>query len=269
MALQPGDSFVLPRTFRQADFDRFAALSGDNNPIHVDPEFSARTKFGATVSHGMLLYTCVCGALETWLAGAVQLEQRLMFPAPTYTGKVFDIVLTCLEVDETAGTALIETVTANMDGTHGLEGQTFVRLPGADPFPVAYEPDSRESEDAALRSMALGQSAMLTRAFSAADLAEYASLAGIETPPGTVPGPLLGGLFSTLLGTTLPGPGSNYLKQSLVFTAEVLLDQMIDAEVRIHRIRATKQIVNLDTTCTVGEKTVCSGDALIMVSDVV
>lgn len=268
MTIQPGDSLVLPRTFQQSDFDRFAALSGDNNPIHVDPAFSARTKFEATVSHGMLLYTCVCGALETWLPGAVQLDQRLIFPAPTYTGKTFDIRLTCLEVDAAAGTALIETVTANMDGTHGLEGQTLARLPGADPFLVAYKPKGEESEDTALRSMALGQSAELTRAFSNADLAEYASLAGIESPPTAIPGPLLGGLFSTLLGTTLPGPGSNYLKQHFVFTHEVLPGEIIEARVRIRRIRAAKQIVNLDTTCSVDGDAVCRGDALIMVSDV-
>ena len=43
----------------QDAFDRFAALSGDDNPIHVDPDFSARTRFGRTVSHGMLIYSRV------------------------------------------------------------------------------------------------------------------------------------------------------------------------------------------------------------------
>ena len=39
----------------QEEFDLFARISGDDNPIHVDPEFSARTRFGRTVSHGMLI----------------------------------------------------------------------------------------------------------------------------------------------------------------------------------------------------------------------
>jgi acyl dehydratase len=50
------------KTFTQAEFDAFARLSGDDNPIHVDPEFSARTRFGRTVAHGMLLYGVNCGA---------------------------------------------------------------------------------------------------------------------------------------------------------------------------------------------------------------
>ena len=51
------NSMVLERTLTQQDFDLFAKLSGDSNPIHVDPEFSARTRFGKTVSHGMLLFS--------------------------------------------------------------------------------------------------------------------------------------------------------------------------------------------------------------------
>ena len=41
----------IERIFSQVDFDRFARLSGDNNPIHIDPAFSARTPFGQTVAH--------------------------------------------------------------------------------------------------------------------------------------------------------------------------------------------------------------------------
>ena len=59
----------IRRTFSQSDFDRFAALSGDDNPIHVDPEFAARSKFGRTVAHGMFLYGNVCRLLGTPLPG--------------------------------------------------------------------------------------------------------------------------------------------------------------------------------------------------------
>jgi acyl dehydratase len=80
------DTLVLERVLTQSDFDAFAELSGDDNPIHVDEEFSAKTRFGRTVSHGMLLATILRGLLDQLAPGARQVEQKLMFPSPTYTG---------------------------------------------------------------------------------------------------------------------------------------------------------------------------------------
>ncbi len=80
------DTLVLEKVLTQSDFDAFAALSGDDNPIHVDEEFSARTRFGRTVSHGMLLSTILRGMLDRLAPGARQVEQKLMFPSPTYAG---------------------------------------------------------------------------------------------------------------------------------------------------------------------------------------
>lgn len=76
---------IVERTLTQDDLDAFARLSGDDNPIHVDPEFSARTRFGRTVSHGMLLSTVLRGLLDDLVPGSSQVSQKLMFPAPTYT----------------------------------------------------------------------------------------------------------------------------------------------------------------------------------------
>jgi acyl dehydratase len=54
----------------------------------VDPAFSANTRFGRTVSHGMLLATVLRGLLDRLVPGARQVEQKLMFPSPTYAGDV-------------------------------------------------------------------------------------------------------------------------------------------------------------------------------------
>nr|WP_211952029.1 MaoC/PaaZ C-terminal domain-containing protein [Cupriavidus numazuensis] len=38
----------------QRDFDRFAALSRDDSPIHRDPDFARTTHFGATVARTLM-----------------------------------------------------------------------------------------------------------------------------------------------------------------------------------------------------------------------
>ena len=75
------------RSFTQADFDRFARLSGDSNPIHCDPEFSARTRFGRTVAHGLLLCSVLRGVVDQLVPGGRVVEQSVMFPAPTFANE--------------------------------------------------------------------------------------------------------------------------------------------------------------------------------------
>ena len=57
-----------PRALTQRDFDRFAALSGDHNPIHTDPAFARGSALGATVAQAMLLYGLLDAALSRRLA---------------------------------------------------------------------------------------------------------------------------------------------------------------------------------------------------------
>lgn len=115
------------RVFSQDDFDRFAALSGDDNPIHVDPEFSARTRFGKTVCHGMLLYGTICGALSAHFPGVVQLEQELMFPNPTYVDEEVTVRLEVIDSRPEACQARLSTLITKRNGEVACEGQTLVQ----------------------------------------------------------------------------------------------------------------------------------------------
>lgn len=101
-----GQRSSIVKVFSQADFDAFALLSGDNNPIHTDPEFCANTRFGRTVAHGLLLCSVLRGQIDHLLPGTRLSEVAVMFPAPTYAGEPMQFVVM---------------VTGNSDGDLDLE----------------------------------------------------------------------------------------------------------------------------------------------------
>jgi acyl dehydratase len=258
----------LERTlvFSQRDFDRFAALSGDDNPIHVDPTFAARTRFGRTVAHGMFLTSHVAVALNRYAPRAGLLSQEMMFTAPTFADEEVTLRLEMAEYDAPSGVAVIATTFTNPDGSFGLQGKALLNMTCGDVIMPSQKPTINEV-DVEHKGMVVGVSAEITRTFTRADLAEYADLLGCHTPK-SVPGGLLGGMFSDLLGTTLPGRGTNWLKQSLRFSAEAPVDQPITANVTVTRLRPDKELVNLRTACTLANGlTVCGGDALVYVRD--
>jgi acyl dehydratase len=76
--------FSATRTLTQGEFNAFARISGDDNPIHVDPDFAARTRFGRTVAHGMMLYSVLWTLVQRHRPGARHRAQSLMFPSPAF-----------------------------------------------------------------------------------------------------------------------------------------------------------------------------------------
>lgn len=125
-----------------------------------------------------------------------------------------------------------------------------------------------------MKGMEIGMSASITRLFSEADRETYCFVAGIAGQDERdghhrLPGPLIGGLFSFLLGTDLPGFGTNYLKQRLEFPKPAFYGEELTATVTIVRLRPDKNLVNLETTChNAAGELVCTGEALVLAKDV-
>lgn len=271
------------RVLLQSDFNRFARLSHDDNPIHCDPVFAARSHFGATVAHGMMLYGCICKALTEQVGpGVVQLEQTLMFPNATYVGDRIEVALQ-LEAEADGVLDIVTEITrlgADATVIPTATGRCRVVAPAAALPGVAPAPRAAEAGDAALYGLCPGMSAGTTRTFTAADLDEYGDLTGDRNPifrddaeakargfkRRIVPWPLLAGMFSDLLGTRLPGRGTGWMKQALRYPSVAHPGEALTATVTITRLRADKELVNLATRVSAADgRVVCDGEALVLV----
>jgi acyl dehydratase len=84
--MQVGDTFSLTRFISKEDVQGFADVTGDDNPLHVDEEYAAGTRFGHTVVHGVLLLGIVSKVLGRDYPGhgsiAVSISAKFLRPVP-------------------------------------------------------------------------------------------------------------------------------------------------------------------------------------------
>jgi 3-hydroxybutyryl-CoA dehydratase len=125
----------------------------------------------------------------------------------------------------------------------------------------------------------VGQTASLAKTITEADILMYAAVSldsnpvhiDAETASRSIfgeriaHGMLSAGLISAVLGTQLPGPGTIYLRQSLRFTAPVMIGATVRATVEVTELQPARKRATLKTVCTVGDKTVIEGEAYVQV----
>ncbi len=114
-------------TFGAADVEAYARITGDNNPLHFDEEFAAKTKFGRLVVHGGL----TAGILNALVAedlpgpGTVFMSQKLEYKAPVFIGDTIAGEVEVLSVHETKPVTQLRATVTRQDGTVVLEGECW------------------------------------------------------------------------------------------------------------------------------------------------
>lgn len=83
----------------------FADITGDHNPIHVDPEFASTTPFGQRIAHGALSASFISAVLGNDLPGpgALFVELNLRFRKPAFIGDEVVAVAEVMEINERSG----------------------------------------------------------------------------------------------------------------------------------------------------------------------
>ncbi len=109
----------------------------------------------------------------------------------------------------------------------------------------------------------------IERTYSQKDIEAYCYLADIDPSlVSSVPEPLIAAMYSDMLGTKLPGPGTMYMKQTSEYLKPAPIEKRLIAKVEVSRIREDSGLVNLRTTCADESGTLYGdGGALVLSPD--
>jgi 3-hydroxybutyryl-CoA dehydratase len=130
--LKTGDSASLTKTFSDEDVRKFAEISGDTNPVHLDDDFAAGTPFKRRLVHGMLTAGLISAVLGTKLPGpgSIYLSQSIAFRAPVFIDDTVTATVTVARIREDKPILTLETVCKNQDGEVVLDGEAVLLVPG-------------------------------------------------------------------------------------------------------------------------------------------
>ena len=81
-----GQELVEEKLFTEDQVRRFAELSGDRNPLHMDERYAGRSRFHGRIVHGILVAGVISKIIGTQLPGegSIYLEQNIQFRKPVY-----------------------------------------------------------------------------------------------------------------------------------------------------------------------------------------
>ncbi len=129
--LQIGQSARLLRTLTLADIQAFAAVSGDTNPAHLNPEYAEDTLFHGVIAHGMWGGALISALLGTQFPGpgTIYLDQALHFTKPVRIGDTLAVTATVISKDEEKKRVELDCQVVNQKGDRVLHGTARVLAP--------------------------------------------------------------------------------------------------------------------------------------------
>ena len=130
MEITIGNTFSIERKITDDLVRSFAELSGDHNPIHLDEDFAAKTRFGRRIAHGMLSGAFISAVLgyEFSERKIVYLSQTMKFLAPVFIGDTITATAVVTHIRRDKPVITLSTTCRNQDGQITLTGEAAVML---------------------------------------------------------------------------------------------------------------------------------------------
>ncbi|MEK9683801.1 MAG: MaoC family dehydratase [Rhodospirillaceae bacterium] len=127
--LEVGQTAAYERTVTAEDIEKFAEISGDDNPVHLDEDFANKTLFKGRIAHGMLAASFISTTVGTKLPGygAIYISQNLRFKAPVRIGDTVVTTATIQTINTERKRVIMSTV-CSVDDKIVVEGEAELML---------------------------------------------------------------------------------------------------------------------------------------------
>jgi len=125
-----GDSASITKRFSSEEVFKFAEISADSNPIHLDDEAAAESIFGQRVVHGMLAGSLFSALIGMHLPGkgSIYLGQNLSFKAPVMIDDEITATVEITSIREGKPIMKLRTFAVNAEGTIVIDGDAVVKF---------------------------------------------------------------------------------------------------------------------------------------------
>lgn len=125
--LKVGEQRVITELITGEMVRKFADVSGDHNPIHLDEKYAAGTRFKKPIAHGMLCGALISRALAQDLGpGGIYLSQTLKFLSPVFIGDTVTVELKVTAIRAEKGIGTVETLVKNQKGELCVKGEAMI-----------------------------------------------------------------------------------------------------------------------------------------------
>ena len=124
-----GQKACISKVFSQDDVAAFSELSLDKNPVHLDEEYAANSRFGRRIIHGFLSGSLISAVIGNILPGegAIYLHQDMDFRRPAYTGERLTATVTIVQMKSEKRILYLDTVCTNENDEILIEGKAVVK----------------------------------------------------------------------------------------------------------------------------------------------
>lgn len=125
-----GQSFTKRFHVEEEMGAKFAALSQDFNPVHLDEEFANKTQFKGKIAHGMLVASFISGVIGNDFPGngSIYMKQDLKFLAPVRYGDDIDVCIEIKDIIIEKSRMVLLTTCTNQNGKIVIGGEATIML---------------------------------------------------------------------------------------------------------------------------------------------
>tara|TARA_A100001037_G_C15006103_1_gene569462 strand:+ start:99 stop:527 length:429 start_codon:yes stop_codon:yes gene_type:complete len=128
--LAVGMSGSIEKRITDDDIVKFAAVTGDTNPLHLDDEYAEGTMFEGRIAHGMLTASLFSAVLGTKMPGpgCIYMSQSIRFRSPVRPGDVVVATVTVSGIDNEKQRVAFD-CSCTLGETVVAEGEALAKVP--------------------------------------------------------------------------------------------------------------------------------------------